>query len=118
MTWQRMEKAILCAGRASVNASRMCSKMMACGRVKSLVSVHNAPWTCGVRLFRGQVRSISRTYIHFFPMTLASLVCSSTNSESQSRPLAVVVVVVIQHRISYCNTCGSYLGRTEGERHE
>ena len=55
----------------------------------------NAPWMCGVRLFRGQC-GLSHVHMFISFPTLASLVRSSNNPESQSRPPAVVVVVVIQ----------------------
>jgi hypothetical protein len=33
--------------------------------------------------------------MHLFPTTLAILECSSINSESQSRPLAVIAIAII-----------------------
>ena len=52
--------------------------------------------------------------MHLFPTTLASFECSSINSESQSRPLAVKSVVDTKHK----HLRKYEAKRTEGERHE
>ena len=62
---------ILCAGRASANASRMCSKMMAVegregtGKIISIGAKY--PLDVWPAPISWAMRSISRTYIHFFP---------------------------------------------------
>src|SRR5579863_2544391 len=61
MTWQRMENMILCAGRASVNASRMCSTMMACKGV-GMMSVSARAY----RMPLERASALDFTYIYAF----------------------------------------------------